>query len=492
MRQTRQQGAARRTALQIAVLAVMLLAICLGCRLATKNTYVATVPVDELRKDADEEAFHVRIQSPEVVTSDAVRFSDGKLRIPIQPVGRGRSTLSLRGDAGERLGALEVRVDRFGTIYDSSTGGFTGDVVVLVAFTVFCLMVALIMFSAFRQARGPAFYAYSTVYQAGFSIMALLTGLMMLRTTVMHLTHPDQYNMLSVYRAITGASWRFVMLTAPMMAAFAVAMGVSNAALLKHEGLRPRNVLGIGASLVLLAGEALAFFLYTRVAPLGGWQGQVQQTLNNVYATAFVYFECMLLGAVICGFMAARHIPDGPVDVILILGCRFRDDGTLTPLLQGRADRAVEYWRQQKQQTGQEALLMPTGGQGEDEPMSEAEAMRRYLLAQGIPQERILVEDRSRNTYQNMEYSRDILAEKCPGARVAYATTNYHVFRSGVWASLAGLRAEGMGSRTRWWYWPNAFMRECASLMKNRIVQELVLLAWLLIFYAALSAALGG
>ena len=90
-----------------------------------------------------------------------------------------------------------------------------------------------------------------------------------------------------------------------------------------------------------------------------------------------------------------------------------------------------------------------------------------------------------------MQFSKSLIDHEKPGAKVAYATTNYHVFRSGVWANLAGLPAEGVGSRTKWWYWPNAFMRECAGLMLNRIPQELLLLAVMIAFFGALSVALG-
>ena len=117
--------------------------------------------------------------------------------------------------------------------------------------------------------------------------------------------------------------------------------------------------------------------------------------------------------------------------------------------------------------------------------------MRRYMIDQGIPEDRIVLEDRSRNTYQNMQYSRALIEKAAPGAKVVYATTNYHVFRSGVWANLAGLPCEGMGSRTKWWYWPNAFMRECVGLILNRVPQELALLAVLVAFFGALSVALG-
>ena len=75
------------------------------------------------------------------------------------------------------------------------------------------------------------------------------------------------------------------------------------------------------------------------------WEGRIQSTLENVYATVFVYFECMLVGSAICGLHAARHQPAPDKDFIVILGCWFRHDGTLPPLLKGRADRALEFAR---------------------------------------------------------------------------------------------------------------------------------------------------
>ena len=221
------------------------------------------------------------------------------------------------------------------------------------------------------------------------------------------------------------------------------------------------------------------------------WEVRLWNTLCNIYATGFAWFECMLVGAIVCGLKAARHVPDMDADYILILGCRFRRDGTLTPLLRGRVDKAIEFWRRQKEMTGKEAMLVPSGGRGADEPIAEAEAMRRYIDTQGVPSGCVILEDRSRNTYQNMEYSKALIERSGRNAKVVYATTNYHVFRSGVWANLAGLPAEGVGSRMKWWYWPNAFMRECVGLMLNRVPQELLLLAAMVLFFGALSLALG-
>ena len=479
----------KRAAIQIAALAILLLAVCAGSRLASGNTYMASVPVE--RQAVAPERVRLTVDAPGVVAHGQPRSQNGQLRIPIQPRQQGEATIRLDDGAGNSIGTLRLRVSRFGTVYDPDTGGFTGDSVVMCAFTVFCLTVAAIMLWAYRGARGPAYYSYGTVYAAGFSLFALLTGLMLLRVSLRHLLQPEDYSMLTAYGAITQASWRFMMATAPLLLAFAAAMAVSNIALLRHERFRFRNVLGIGVGVLLAGGEALGGFLYSRPFLAPGWQGRAFDALRNVYATGFVYFECMLLGAVVCGLGAARHTPAADADYILILGCRFRRDGTLTPLLQGRVDRALAFWRQQRDAAGRTAVLMPSGGQGADEVMAEAEAMRRYLLAQGVPASAILAEDQSRNTYQNMAYCKALIDRTRPGARVVYVTTNYHVFRSGVWARLAGLTAEGLGSRTKWWYWPNAFMRECAGLLMNRIPQELALLAALLAFFGALSVALG-
>ena len=131
---------------------------------------------------------------------------------------------------------------------------------------------------------------------------------------------------------------------------------------MRHEGFSPKNVLGVGVGLALVAGEVLAFFLYSRDISGSEWEVRLWATLCNVYAPAFACFECVLVGAIVCGLKAARHVPAPEADYILILGCKFRRDGTLTPLLRGRVDKAIEFWKRQRETTGREAVLVPSGG----------------------------------------------------------------------------------------------------------------------------------
>ena len=219
----------------------------------------------------------------------------------------------------------------------------------------------------------------------------------------------------------------------------------------------------------------IGWLLFNRDLAGPAWVGRAEDTIQNVYATVFVYFECMLAGAVICGLMAPRMTAEQDKDFIIILGCGFRKDGTLPPLLRGRADKALEFWRGQKKKTGRKARFIPSGGQGENETMPEAEAIRQYLLQEGIDDRLILKEDASKNTWQNMTNSKGIIQET-GGGKTIFATTNYHVFRSGLWARQAGLSAEGIGSKTKWWFWPNAFMRETVGLLQKRWKQEILFL----------------
>ena len=68
-----------------------------------------------------------------------------------------------------------------------------------------------------------------------------------------------------------------------------------------------------------------------------------------------------------------------------------------------------------------------------------------------------------------------------------FVTTNYHVFRSGVWAGLAGLHAEGLGSKTKWWFWPNAFIRECIGLLVKRALPEMIWLVILIVMFGGIA-----
>ncbi len=478
----------RKAVKQIGVLALALLVFCLVCRLTVSRGYTIYVPLLEHQEKALRSGnIRMEIDTPGVLQPGEPEIRDGYLRLRLQPGKPGDAFIRFYAEGGEPEVLQAIRVGRFHTVFDQQTGGFTGDRSVMIAVTLFWLLVSSIMLWHFLQARGPAFYAYATIYYAGFSIFSLVTGLVLLRITLAHLIRPESFPMNYIYSTLSGASTRFMMLTMPLLLAFAIAIAVSNLALLRHERPRPQNLLGLLIGLLIIGGEVLGWFLFRRDFIGSEWELRVRNTLENTYATVFVYFECMLAGSIICGIFSARHVPAPDKDFILILGCWFRPDGSLPPLLRGRVDRALAFWREQKEKAGKEAVFIPSGGQGRDEPFPEGEAMRRYLLSHGVPDRLILPETRAVNTFQNMAFSGEIIRSHNPQGKAVFSTTGYHVFRSGVWAGQAGLPAEGIGSPTKWWFWPNAFMRETLGLLQKRWKQELLFLFLLIGFFALLS-----
>ena len=482
----------RKAVKQIGLGTAALALFCVVIRFIFFNSFSLYIPiVHDTEKNADQWAARIDIDHPEVLRTGTAVIHDGFVQIPVYALNPGEAAVTVRTD-DETISLYNVlKVDHFRSVYDFSTGNFTGDTVFVIGITLFWLLISAIMLWFFFQANGADFYDYSTIYYAGFSLFALATGLVMLSVTVSHLSHPESYNMYSAYSAVSGASVRYMMLTTPVMLFFIAAMAVSNIALLRHERPRPQNALGLLLSLLLLIGEAIGWYLFTRNSMGSDWQGRLDNALQNTYATLFIYCQCMLTGAAICGIKAARYVPTADKDFIIILGCWFRPDGSLPPLLRGRADQALSFWRSQQEKTGKEARLIPSGGQGSNEPMPEAEAIRDYLVSRGVEERLILPETRSVNTYQNMGFSREIIQNTNPEGKTIFATSSYHVFRSGLWAKEAGLSAEGIGSRTKWWFWPNAFVRETAGLLLKRWKQEVLFLIALVIFFDMLSIVLG-
>ena len=176
-----------------------------------------------------------------------------------------------------------------------------------------------------------------------------------------------------------------------------------------------------------------------------------------VYLT-ISYMEYIMIATIIIAIKSVRRKVKYDKDYVIILGCQIRKDGTLTPLLKGRVDKALEFRNNQLKTTNKDLTFICSGGQGSDEIISEGEAMKNYLLEQGIDKKHILVDDKSTNTYENIKYSYNLIKKKNPN--VAFSTTNYHILRAGLIANDQGLVLEGMGSKTKAYFWINAFIRE--------------------------------
>ncbi len=310
-------------------------------------------------------------------------------------------------------------------------------------------------------------YSYNTILYMGFALFVLsvmfTNGFILIRSLIFPEWSLEGY---SIVHTLLGSAKIYMLISAPFILVFSVALCVSNISLIRYEGFRPVNLLGIVFSLILIAGEVF-IFVFDFAASGSLRDIIVHELIANTVAAVYLYLECMLIGTLVAGAIAARYDPDKDHDFLIILGCGLKKDGTPSRILQSRIERAMEFAREQKEKTGKDLIFITSGGKGSDERCSESASMKRYLVEHGIPEDRIIEEDRSTTTYENMVYSNEKIRETGIEGKIAYATSNYHVFRSGIFARRMKVRAVGVGAKTKWYFWPNAAVREFASLLTN-------------------------
>ena len=147
-------------------------------------------------------------------------------------------------------------------------------------------------------------------------------------------------------------------------------------------------------------------------------------------------------------------------DYIVILGAQWKSSGP-SYILQLRLDKALEYLNDSP-----ETKIIVSGGQGSNEPISEAEGMKEYLVNKGIDPERIILEDKSTSTVENLEFSSKYLDKKQD--RVVLVTNNYHVFRAEKIAKKMGYeKVEGLAARSHLGMLPNNLLREFLAILKD-------------------------
>ena len=358
--------------------------------------------------------------------------------------------------------------------------------VICVITAAFCLVTAgLLIYSFFEQIRYNP-YSYNTIIYFGFAVFALAVMILHIILAAQIFKNPDLYGVDVVINALLTSAKVYMLLSAPFLFVFSATLCISNISLIRHERFRFVNVLGIILSLLIVGGIV---FMYCIDYYASGSQTEVMihDLITGVMAAVYLYFECMLIGTIVADAIAAKHEPDKDKDFIIILGCGIKRDGTPTPLLRGRIDRAIDFAREQEKITGKSPVFVTSGGQGADETISESECMKNYLISRGIPHELIIEEDKSTTTLENMTFSKEKIFAINPDAKIVFSTTNYHVFRSGLFARRVKMRAQGMGARTKWYFWPNAAVREFIDLLTKHRGKQLLILGGMIVFYVIMT-----
>ena len=213
---------------------------------------------------------------------------------------------------------------------------------------------------------------------------------------------------------------------------------------------------GLGAG-ALLVGTFLAD--RERVRRLPGW---LRGAAVTVFLAGVILF-CAVEGLIFSQYHAK---PQPGADYMIILGAQWKMSGP-SEVLRRRLDGALEYLRENP-----DTIVIVSGGQGSNEPVSEAAGMRQYLVDAGISDERILTEDRSTNTAENLAFSGRLL--DVSGDRVVIVTNNFHMFRALKIAEKQGYKnTEGLAASAVAGLVPNNLLREFLGVVKDFVMGNL-------------------
>ncbi len=164
----------------------------------------------------------------------------------------------------------------------------------------------------------------------------------------------------------------------------------------------------------------------------------------------------------VCGFLMIRAANEGEhaeVDAVIVLGAAVHGD-KVTWVLENRLNTAMEYL-----ETHPNAICVVSGGQGAGETVTEGSAMKKYMVERGVDENRVYAEEKAKNTKENFENSKVIIDEVFgENARIAFVTTNFHVYRAGQVAKAQGVNAVGIPAEDVWYLKLNNFLRECVGI----------------------------
>ena len=177
---------------------------------------------------------------------------------------------------------------------------------------------------------------------------------------------------------------------------------------------------------------------------------------------AFVFYNFLTVST-----LYQFNQPKYTQDYIVVLGSGLINGEIVPPLLQARINKAIQFYKAQNRATLNPPKIVMSGGQGPDELLPESVAMKMYALTQGIPDDDILVEAHSKNTLENMRFSKETMIEDFGNAnfQAIFTTNNYHLFRAGLFARMAVLKSDGSGAKTAFYFLPNAFIREFIAIV---------------------------
>lgn len=175
------------------------------------------------------------------------------------------------------------------------------------------------------------------------------------------------------------------------------------------------------------------------------YKNKYTKLIYKIYRFVMILFLStfiILQGAITINFHRTSDVKSiENVNTMIILGAKVNEDG-ISKTLKRRLDKAIEYYNTNKNINN----IIVSGGQGSDEVVTEALAMKNYLVKNGVSKDKIIMEDKATTTLENIIFSKKIITDKNLKGKVLIVTSDYHLFRGQFIASILGIDNEGLCS----------------------------------------------
>lgn len=221
-----------------------------------------------------------------------------------------------------------------------------------------------------------------------------------------------------------------------------------------------------GSRFYLIWGFGGVFFVTLAILLHSGVWEKIPLVARRAFGVAVLIG--VVLFVIVEGLILSRFHDKGRenLDYIIVLGAQMKPAGP-SSVLKFRLDAACDYLME-----NENTICILSGGQGSNEPCSEAEGMYRYLTDRGIGPERLLLEDKSTDTAENIAYSMAMIGSK--DVSVGIVTNNFHVFRGVRLAKAAGINDVcGIAARSNIYFQLNNMVREFFGIMKDLVCGNL-------------------
>lgn len=256
---------------------------------------------------------------------------------------------------------FSIYVHNFGIItFNEFMGDSNGNIIIPISIIVFSIYGLYLLIMSYKEKKNENMYQYKNIAYLGIIIFIIISII-------------SQFLALSNYRGLIStidailSMFSFTTFILPIAFVVSIFVIISNISLIIKEGLGLRNILGIVLGLTLCFSSILPDILYNMLFSVTwidihnerGIGLYIYNLIESIIFISITYVE--LIGTIIMSIKVAKHIPKFDKDCIIILGCQIKKDGTLTKLLKGRVDRAIEFSKMQKEKTGKDLVFVASG-----------------------------------------------------------------------------------------------------------------------------------